>query len=106
MRRIKNGFCGFGFVEAGQDPQYIVKLGEIEARSAGAQECWDLFLTRIKDAVLKGEVTKDYQFGEEITHLYESFNVLITIEKNKRIVREEKARLAMIDFAKHERYQA
>ena len=106
MRRIKNGFCGFGFVEAGQDPQYIVQLGKVEARSDGAQECWDLFLTRIKDAVLKGEVTKDYQFGEEITHLYESFNVLITIEKNKRIVREEKARSAMIDCATQEGYRA
>ena len=105
MRKIKDGFCGFGLMGDGQT-QYVVKLGQIEARADGAQECWDMFLAGIKDAVLKGEVTKDYQFGEEITHLYESFNVLITIEKNKRIVREEKARSAMLDCATQEGYRA
>lgn len=105
MRKIKDGFCGFGLMGDGQT-QYVVKLGQIEARADGAQECWDMFLAGIKDAVSRGLVTKDYQFGQEIMLLYKSFDVLISMEKNKRIVREEKARSAMLDYATQEGYRA
>ena len=93
---------------------YFLQLGQFVARDTDPQRGWLKLYRQVEAAVAKGEVADIYLYGQEISALYGTFNMVIKAVEEQRhqreregsIVRNEKARLAMIDCAKHERYQA
>ena len=92
----------------GQDSDgYYLKLGRFVAQNQDPQRAWLSLYRQVETAVAKGEVPDIYLYGQEISALYGTFNMVIKAVEEQRhqresesnLVRNEKARSAMIDCA-------
>ena len=99
----------------GQDSDgYYLKLGRFVAQDKDPQRAWLSLYRQVETAVAKHEVADRYLYCEEMVLLRSTFTMIRKVieeqrrerEREASLVRNEKARLAMIDCAKHERYQA
>ena len=99
----------------GQDSSgYYLKLGQFVAQDKDPQRGWLKLYRQVEAAVAKGEVADIYLYGQEISALYGTFNMVIKAVEEQRhqreregsIVRNEKARSTMIDYATQEGYRA
>ena len=93
---------------------YFLQLGQFVAQDKNPQRAWLSLYRQVETAVAKHEVADRYLYCEEMVLLRSTFTMIMKVIEEQRhqreregsIVRNEKARLAMIDCAKHERYQA
>ena len=93
---------------------YFLQLGQFVARDKDPQRAWLKLYRQVEAAVAKGEVPDRYLYGQEISALYGTFNMVIKAVEEQRqerereasLVRNEKARSAMLDYATQEGYRA
>jgi len=99
----------------GQDSNgYFLQLGQFVARDTDPQRGWLKLYRQVEAAVAKHEVADIYLYGQEISQLYGTFNMVIKAVEEQRhqrecessIVRNEKARSDMLDYATQEGYRA
>ena len=99
----------------GQDSNgYYLKLGKFVARDTDPQRAWLSLYRQVEAAVAKHEVADIYLYGQEISALYGTFNMVIKAVEEQRhqresessLVRNEKARSVMLDYATQEGYRA
>ena len=95
----------------GQDSNgYFLKLGRFVARDTDPQRAWHSLYRQVETAVGKHEVADIYLYGQEISQLYGTFNMVIKAVEEQRhqrecessLVRNEKARSDMLDYATQE----
>ena len=95
----------------GQDSNgYFLQLGQFVARDTDPQRGWLKLYRQVEAAVAKGEVPDIYLYGQEISALYGTFNMVIKAVEEQRhqrecessLVRNEKARSDMLDYATQE----
>ena len=99
----------------GQDSNgYFLQLGQFVARDTDPQRGWLKLYRQVEAAVAKHEVAHIYLYGQEISQLYGTFCMVIKAVEEQRhqrecessIVRNEKARSDMLDYATQEGYRA
>ena len=99
----------------GQDSNgYFLQLGQFVARDTDPQRGWLKLYRQVEAAVAKGEVPDIYLYCEEMVLLRGTFDMVTKIieeqrqqrEREASLVRNEKARSTMLDYATQEGYRA
>ena len=93
---------------------YYLKLGRFVAQDKDPQRAWLKLYRQVETAVAKHEAPDIYLHCEEMVLLRSTFTMIRKVieeqrqerERERSIVRNEKARSAMLDYATQEGYRA
>ena len=93
---------------------YFMQLGQFVAQDKDPQRGWLKLYRQVEAAVAKGEVADMYLHCEEMVLLRGTFTMIMKVieeqrrerEREASLVRNEKARSDMLDYATQEGYRA
>ena len=93
---------------------YFLQLGQFVAQDKDPQRAWLKLYRQVETAVAKREVADMYLYCEEMVLLRSTFTMIRKVieeqrqerEREASLVRNEKARSAMLDYATQEGYRA
>ena len=93
---------------------YFLQLGQFVAQDKDPQRAWLKLYRQVEAAVAKHEVADRYLYCEEMVLLRSTFTMIMKVieeqrqerEREASLVRNEKARSAMLDYATQEGYRA